>query len=105
MSLEKYTKKELIEIINYLTVLDAPRLRRALNDIEYKRSIANIKKAEELDKEAEKHFEKYIAVLKKIENKEPVSATERIEAQKHLKEYQRLRDESEKLMRCERTKI
>ena len=102
MTLEQCTKKELIEIINYLSILDAHRLRMALNDVKYNRSVANIKKAEALDKKAEQHFAEYIAVLKKIENKEPVSAIERIEAQKHLIEYQRLSEESEKLMRVER---
>lgn len=105
MTLEQCTKKELIEIINYLSILDAPRLKRALNDVEYKRSIANISKAEELDKEAEKHFEKYIGYLKKIENKEPLSEKEITAALKHLEEYNRLTEKSMELMRCERAKI
>ena len=104
MTLEQCTKKELIEIINYLSVLDAPRLRMALSDVEYKRSIANIKKSEELDKEAEKHFEKYIAFLKKLENKEPISSEDTTKALKHLEEYNRLTEKSIELMRCEGAK-
>lgn len=75
-----------------------------MRDIEYKRSVANIKKAEELDKEAEKHFEKYIAILKKIENKEPISSQETEEALKHLEEYNRLIEKSMELMRTERAR-
>lgn len=105
MTLKQCTKKELIEIINYLSVLDAPRLRRALRDVEYKRSVANIKKAEELDKEAEKQFDKYIGYLKKIENKEPISEKEITAALKHLEEYIRLTEKSMELMRCEGAKI
>lgn len=105
MTLEQCTKKELIDIINDLARLDDFGLRKALRHVEHRRYMADIKKAEKLEEEADRHFEKYIAFLKKLENKEPVSITERIEAQKHLVAYNRLIDESVELLRTERTKI
>lgn len=95
----------MIEIINNIQFFDPNAVRRALRDIQHKRSISNIKKAEELDKEAEKHFEKYIGYLKKIENKEPISEKEITAALKHLEEYNRLTEKSMELMRCEGAKI
>ena len=101
MTLNNYTKEELITIINRLSFLDKSHLERILRDIEYERVRKKIDKAEKLAKIANENRKKYAEFLEKYQRVKitdiPVCEIE--EADKYLAAAKRADKEWNKLMK------
>ena len=68
MTLNNYTKEELITIINRLSFLDKSHLERILRDIEYDRVRKKIDKADQLAEIANENRKKYTDFLMKYKD-------------------------------------
>ena len=101
MTLNNYTKEELITIINRLSFLDKSHLERILRDIEYERVRKKIDKADKLAKIANENRKKYAEFLEKYQRVKitDIPACEIEEADKYLTAAKRADKEWNKLMK------
>ena len=101
MTLNNYTKEELIAVINRLSLSDKSRLERILHDIEYDRVRKKIDKAEKLAEIANENRKKYAEFLEKYQRVKitdiPVCEIE--EADKYLATAKKADKEWNKLMK------
>lgn len=103
MKLEQCTKAELIQLIKSLP--DQGGVRNGLINIAYQRSMANFDKAKRILKEADNHFQKYIAIIRKYKEQGKkitnIPLAELKEANKHFQMYQKLNKEHDKIIERE----
>lgn len=101
MTLNNYTKEELITIINRLSFLDKSRLERILHDIEYERVRKKIDKAEKLAEIANENRKKYTDFLMKYKDTKitDIPDCEIEEAEKYLAAAEKADKEWNKLMK------
>ena len=101
MTLNNYTKEELITIINRLSFLDKSRLERILHDIEYERVRKKIDKAEKLAEIANENRKKYTDFLMKYKDTKitDIPDCEIEEAEKYLAAAEKADKEWNKLLK------
>lgn len=101
MTLNNYTKEELITVIKRLSLLDKAHLERILRDVEYDRVRKKIAKAEKLVEIANENRKKYAEFLEKYQRVKitdiPVCEIE--EADKYLAAAKKADKEWNKLMK------
>ena len=101
MTLNNYTKEELITVIERLSLLDKAHLERILRDVEYDRVRKKIAKAEKLAEIATENRRKYYAFLERYKNTKftDIPNSELVEAEKFFAAMEKADKEWKKLMK------
>lgn len=101
MTLNNYTKEELITVIERLSLLDKAHLERILRDVEYDRVRKKINKAEKLAEIATENRKKYTDFLMKYKDTKitDIPDCEIEEAEKYLAAAEKADKEWNKLMK------